>query len=141
MGELSIWNGLSAELDIRGVGAGFLGSVGNVDGAISIVNDFNVDVIVGLAVNATGDLSFSSLGGIQLNDAFLSNGNILLHVFCIEESKKCTVVVVVVVIVVYIRLLSKTTVIKLQLVNRQITNQKQLLKRTKNRQCGYIRDL
>ena len=42
---------------------------------------------------------------------------------------------------VYICSWSKTTVIKPRLINRQITNQNRFLKKAKNIQCGYIRDL
>ena len=71
LGELSVGYGLTAKLDVEGVGARYARGVHETDRTVPVVDDVDVDIRVAVAADAAGDVTLTGLGCVHLDDALL----------------------------------------------------------------------
>ena len=75
MCELAFGYWHTTKLDVECVGARHTRGVHQTDGSVTVVNDVNVDVTSYVATDTAGDVTLSSLGCVDCDDAFLPDRN------------------------------------------------------------------
>ena len=75
LGELTPGHRLATELQVDRVRSWKSWSVKNAHRAVAIIDDVNVDVAAAGASNVTCYVTISCLGGVDVNDALLTNGD------------------------------------------------------------------